>query len=253
MLYTKWSQVEDWIRDNGLTRWTFSVSNPNKREERLNDKLVDSQYYPETLDEKLAITHKILNDVGHCFGVGFHDQNGKGGATVGGMFCEVDLSQTTAQPTVGYAPAVSAPMDEAALEEKVRKRLELDYQKKELDRIREEFERERKEYQAAKEGVVGMLIGYLKPVAEAFMQKRISGLDATEPVHAAPITTEQPAVENDTAEENVFTDEESDRLYDLMARFKKAEPQYLQLLEAVVAMAESGDSTYTMAKSVLIK
>lgn len=257
MLYTKWSQVEDWIRDNGLTRWQFSVTNPNKREERYNDKLVDSQYYPESLDEKLAITHKILNDVGHCYGIGFHDRDGKSSATVGGMFCEVDLSATTTQPTVGYAPAVSAtPIDEVALEEKIRRRLELDYEKRDFERERKEFERERKEYQEAKDGVIGMLVGYLKPVAEAFLQKRVagvSGLDATENVQAARITPTEEEPQEQVQEEEIFTEEESDKLYDLMARFKKAEPQYMQLIESVVNMAEAGDSTYTMARGILLK
>ena len=38
-----------------------------------------------------------------------------------------------------------------------------------------------------------------------------------------------------------------------MVRFKAVEPDYLQLIEAVVKMAESGDSMYNMAKGMLLK
>ena len=53
-------------------------------------------------------------------------------------------------------------------------------------------------------------------------------------------------------QQEIFTEQEADKLFDLMARFKQAEPQYMEMIEKVVAMAENGDATYKMAKSVLV-
>ena len=95
--------------------------------------------------------------------------------------------------------------------------------------------------------------------------RNVAGVDTAEPVHARPIVAEpQPKEkpEEDPDEKdnqelvdiaNDFTDEEGEKLTALMSRFKKVEPQYMELIEAVVEMAERGDSTYTMAKGFLIK
>ena len=88
----------------------------------------------------------------------------------------------------------------------------------------------------------------------------VAGLDG-EDMEAAkikpvdPDSPETPADggEQESEQENIFTDEESDKLYELMARFKKVEPQYLELIENVVKMAESGDNMYAMAKNFLLK
>ena len=86
--------------------------------------------------------------------------------------------------------------------------------------------------------------------------RKVAGVDANEPVHAAPIVAdrgEEQQPEEAEPQEEVFTDEESEKLFDLMARFKKVEPRYLELIEAVVTMAENGDGTYNVAKGVLLK
>ena len=39
----------------------------------------------------------------------------------------------------------------------------------------------------------------------------------------------------------------------LLERFSNVEPQWIELLEKVVIMAENKDATYTMAKTILLK
>ena len=77
-------------------------------------------------------------------------------------------------------------------------------------------------------------------------------MDTEAPVHAAPIHAVEPEI-TDEMKDQIFTDTESDKLFELMARFKAVEPQYLQLIENVVVMAEKGDPTYNMAKNFLVK
>ena len=48
-----------------------------------------------------------------------------------------------------------------------------------------------------------------------------------------------------------FTDDEADKLFELCAAWKKADPDYLQLLEKVVQMAVNGDSNYNLAKKMI--
>lgn len=50
-----------------------------------------------------------------------------------------------------------------------------------------------------------------------------------------------------------MTNTNKERVDALIARFEAAEPEYIQLLESVVVMAEAGDATYKMAKNVLLK
>ena len=114
---------------------------------------------------------------------------------------------------------------------------------------RKSFEQEKRAFEAEKASAIGLLVHHLSPVLSALGQKRVAGVDASAPVQAQPITT----IEQEEMINEIFTDEESDKLFDLMARFKAAEPEYMQLIECVVKMAESGDGTYTMAKGFLLK
>lgn len=62
-MFTKWSQVESWIRDNGLSSWRFSYdrtgtqtdSDGNTEQKRSNRMAIVSDYFPGSLDEKNSI------------------------------------------------------------------------------------------------------------------------------------------------------------------------------------------------------
>jgi hypothetical protein len=121
------------------------------------------------------------------------------------------------------------------------------------------FEKEKKEFEEEKKSTIGALVHYFAPIGQQLLQRhmmpRVAGVDVEEPVHAAPIVVDKPedAPEHEEENESPFTDEEEAKIFDLMCRFKKIEPDYLSLLESVVKMAESGDTTYTMAKGFLVK
>ena len=62
-------------------------------------------------------------------------------------------------------------------------------------------------------------------------------------MQAEPIAAvnQDAAVENETAEADVFSDAESEKLFDLCERWKRAdEADYLKILEKIVQFAESG-------------
>lgn len=255
-MFTKWQQVENWIRDNGLNSWRFCYDktgvNPTddggEKQTRSNRVAVLSDAFPGELEEKIALTRRRLMDETNQTLYGYGK---RGKENTGLMYCEVRLVDELQQP--GAQPVSSVPaypdFDIKELSERIRKEVKQEMELQRYEDERKNFEREKKEFEAEKASAIGMLAHYLSPVLSALGQKRVAGLDAQEPVHAAPVQPIQ------TTEEDVemFTEKESDALFDIMARFKAVEPRYMELIERVVVMAESGDGTYEMAKGFLLK
>lgn len=242
-MFTTWEQIESWITDNGFKRWIFY------RDAARTEKIVDSGAFTVSDQrDKLDMTEKYLRMAGgRAYGAGFAN-NGTNDATV----CEVRLEAEA--PTNGVGTMQQAMPDEAAIEKRIEARLRAEMERKEYEKLRADLDRERKEFEADKASAMGALVQYFAPVGKALLgqHRLVAGVDAEEPVHAAPIVPEQPETQ-EPADESPFTDDEADKLFDLMARFKAVEPQYMELIEAVVKMAEKGDTTYNMAKGVLLK
>lgn len=260
-MFTKWQQVENWIRDNGLSSWRFSYdrtgtqvsADGEEKQTRSNRLAVLSDAFPGDLEEKIALTKRRLLDENNQTLYGYGK---RGKENTGQMYCEVRLVDELQQP--GILPVSSVPSVPAFDEEKVIARIRKEVQQEmELQRYQDErkaFEKERKEFEAEKAGVIGSLVHYFSPVVAAMAgQKRVAGVDATAPVEAAPIKAVEQTETEEDMDDLIFTDAESDKLFELMARFKAVEPRYLELIENVVKMAENGDPTYNMAKGFLLK
>lgn len=257
-MFTKVQDIEAWIRDNNLTHWIFSKNDRTRRQSDApapNDKVVDSDYYGDNMEDKIALTMRVLDkyDDGILYGIGFF-----GKKATDGLCCEYCKENERVQRNVGTMPLQPA-VDEAAVEKRLRRMIEAEFQQKEYEANvkklrddREELDRERKEFEKEKAGVFGIAVEYCRPLLAAFQKRRMVGqLDSSAPVEAEPI---QPIhAKEEKQEEDVFTDEEAEKIYALLARFKKVEPEYLRLIERVVEMAEGGDSMYGMAKGMLLK
>lgn len=270
-MFTAWEQVKSWIEDNNFPHWQFFTTPPDKRGEKTNELIIDSNNFTVSdLSDKLDMTEKYLRMYGQkAYGVGFKTPN----ATYGGLICEVRLQDAQEQQTTNGIYGAQQPMDIGAIEERVEKRLrsviesemrERDYQKRLA-----ELEKREKQMDEDKQSALGAIVHYFAPVGQMLMKQKmglgdrmVAGVDAQEPVHAQPIVAtrseEQPEFdEPDTKQPetesawNAFTDEEGERIAELMAKWKEADPDYLTLLESVVTMAVNGDSKYTMAKSFL--
>ena len=254
-MFTQWQQVESWIRDNGINSWRFSYDRTGTQTDgettsqtRSNRLAVLSDAFPGDLDEKIALTKRRLMAEANQTLYGYGK---RGKENTGLMYCEVRLVDELQQPgaqTVSSVP-VYPQFDEAAISARIRKEVMQEMELKRYEDERKSFEQEKRAFEAEKASAIGLLVHHLSPVLSALGQKRVAGVDASAPVQAQPITT----IEQEEMINEIFTDEESDKLFDLMARFKAAEPEYMQLIECVVKMAESGDGTYTMAKGFLLK
>lgn len=250
-MLTSFEQVREWITDNGFKRWVLY------KDRTRTEKILDSAAFPSDIEDKLEMTEKYLRLAGgNAYAAGANGNATSDLTTT----CEIRLSDAYQQlnPTAGVCGATG--IGEAQLRESIKRELQAEWDKREYERLRKELDRERKEFDAEKSSAIGLLTNYLAPIGKALLQKRmVAGIDTEEPVVADPVQPivpkepEEPEEPQDKEEQSPFTDEEADKLFALMARFKKSEPQYLELIEAVVKMAEAGDSTYTMAKGVLLK
>lgn len=259
-MFTKWQQVENWIRDNGLSSWRFSYdrtgtqtsADGEEKQTRSNRLAVLSDAFPGDLEEKIALTKRRLLDENNQTLYGYGK---RGKENTGLMYCEVRLVDEFQQP--GAQPVSSVPatpaFNEEQMIERIRKEVRLEYENQRYQDEKKAFEQEKKAFEQEKSSAIGALVHYMAPVLAAISgQKRVAGVDAEAPVHAAPIHAVEPEI-TDAMEDQIFTDTESDKLFELMARFKAVEPQYLKLIENVVVMAEKGDPTYNMAKNFLVK
>lgn len=266
MLLTKWCDVEEWIQTNGFKRVVVRTSDRSTAGEdnRSNDCVFDSRWASGDWNSKIDHLKWMLERSDRkVFATGFQNES----AGTGGMIAEIRLDQQmpAQQAAVGYAMPPVSGFDEQAITERIRKEIKAEYEKNELERERKEFERERKEFNDTKNGIMGLVVGYGKPILEAMAAKNrvVAGIDQPGHTEVDPINPEVAPVEEgkqdsvpsdeEGEQDSVFSDEEAEQLMDLMARFKKVEPDYLCLIRSVVEMAESGDATYTAARGFLIK
>ena len=258
-MFTQRQQVEDWIRDNGLTWWRFTldetgftVTADGQQEQKRSNKVITlSDALPGNLDEKIALTLKrLMVETNHVL----YGQGKRGKENTGLMYCEVRLVDELQQPGTQPVGSVPTPVfDEEKLAERIRKEVRLEYENQRYQEERKNFEEAKKEFEREKNSAIGLLVHHLSPVISAMTQKRVAGLDADRPVHAAPVhAIPQQEQEQQEIVDELFTDEEADKLFALMAEFKEVEPRYMELIERVVTMAKSGDSTYEMAKKFLL-
>lgn len=160
-------------------------------------------------------------------------------------------------------------------------------------RDREEFERERKafldekkEYEREKSHVIGYVVDKLSPVVNGILglepkadgYRRVAGVNF--PVEANRIEAKDipsdggaddavdpstvPSNESDAPdpEPQVFEDEEADKLFALMQRYKEFDPEYLSVIEKIVNIATSGEEVciggmmkfnYSQLKEMILK
>ena len=257
-MFTTWEQIRGWIEDNNFPHWVFYKQNPDETDSKANTIIVDSNNFTVSdFGDKLAMTEKYLRMYGNkVYGVGFKTPN----TTVGGVVCEARIMDETPAQGVNGAQQIT-PLMIGEIEERVRKQIRAELREEDYQKRLADLEKREKEFKEKEDSTWGTIIGYIAPYGQALMQRKmmpkVAGVDSEEDVHARRIVADDgtPLREEilEPEEQSPFTDEEADELFALMARFKKVEPDYMQLLRAVVKMAESGDATYTMAKGFLVK
>ena len=245
--FKNFEQVREWIEDNKLQRYAFRLGRGETRE---NNYIF--QYDQDASPERnLELLQKRLEAHAgtHLYGCGFRNAS----ATAGGIVCEVDYSpdEDLIRKYFGVGQPMQPQVDADELEKRITEKVETRFRLEKMEQERRDFEKEKKEFEAEKQSVIGALIQHFAPVAQAFMQKqglaKVAGADV-------PADRIVPVDENEDRDQGAeLPEEEAEKAYELLLRFRAVEPRYLDLLESVVIMAENGDSNYTMARGLLIK
>lgn len=261
MAYLKsWGEVQQWMQDNSIVRWNLD------RNKNSDNNFAFSYNKDKSPEENMLNFESALNrHAGEVlYLTGWRSESAKTGGFSATVLYEARGSQPiqTAQPTAGVGS-----IDTETLKADIRREIKNEFDQERLARERKEFDEAKRDFEAKQNSVIGLLVNYFAPVAQQLAGKlnpmpRVAGLDATgvetEPIRVkhtpeAHEDPKDPAAPEAEVEVEVFSDEEADKLFELLARFKKVEPNYMQLIEAVVRLAEANDATYTMAKGFLLK
>lgn len=166
--------------------------------------------------------------------------------------------------TIGSAPAIDADYIDKKIAAAVQEN-ELRWREKELSKRESTLAEAEKEFKRSQEGIIGILVKKAEPFISQFMpHAAVAGVESPTPV--APIPAKTMPAESDTMpmsveEPDVFTEEEADRLFSVMARYKEADPEYLEVLESFVNLVCSGEPfsvfgakiDYSMVKNVILQ
>lgn len=175
-----------------------------------------------------------------------------------------NVSAPVAQ-TIGSAPAMDVDYIDKKIAAAVQEN-ELRWREKELSKRETSLAEAEKEFKRNQEGIVGILVDKFSPFISSFMPRAaVAGVESPTPVAPIPVKT-MPAESDATMEAEeaeVFTVEESDRLYSVIARYKDADPEYLEVLEGLVDFVCSGQPIaimggavkidYTQVKDIILK
>ncbi len=288
MAYLKsWGEISQMLDDIGAKK--FNIARRRDADAQSNDNafMYDSD---KSLEENKQVAERILQ---RCAGeimymtVWRTDAARTGGCKYAILYDSAPIQLPQQQQQVaggaGLYGVAGGGVNIDKLSADIEQRILNKYERERLERLEKDLREQKRALDQEKSSALGLLAGYLAPVAQQLAGKlnhlpRVAGVDAQQPVHAQvikPISEHKPdepeqehnepesgddrshdvriTEQSEASEQDVFTDEESDELFALMARFKAVEPQYMDLLRAVVEMAENGDGTYKMAKGFLLK
>lgn len=238
-----------WITNNGLIRWSISTKESGSDNARIFESNPEASREAE-LERMRTVLELSTNANLYVFGAV------KEGKTVGN-FSERWNNIPDGEAVAGLPPVqqvqqpvvVEGTITKEELEIRIKKAIE-EYQFK-LDKIKfeeekKEFRAEKKEFDDFKNGAIGQIIerampylGKIMPLKPQQPVAAVAGVGDTV-VNAVPV---QPvAAQGKTGGvEEVFTDEEGDKLYELMAKYKEFDrDNYLQVLEKLVTIATEG-------------
>ena len=256
-----WGDIQAWMQDNGIQRW--NISRTQATQDNNNIFVYDKDKSEE--ENKLICERSLERFAGDVlYLVGWRTKEAKTGGFSATILYEragQNAATVQMQPQVGGLYGVGGSVDIAGLTADIEQRISNRYEKERLERLEKDLREEKRDLENQKNSAMGIIAQTLAPFAQQLAGKltpmpKVAGIDADNDIRAARIKAqpqEVEAEETEQEEEGIFTDEEADELLALMERFKKVEPDYLRLIKSVVEMAESGDSTYTMAKQFLLK
>ena len=157
--------------------------------------------------------------------------------------------------SIGAAPAFDADYIDSKIKAAVAEE-RLIWREKELAKRESKLAEAEREYKRNSEGVWGIILEKAAPLLSQIMPRAaVAGVPGT-PKPAAPIPVREvpaePTSESaadpvaDPSEEDVFTDDEANRLMTAMARFKAVDSEFVEVVEGLVDFVCSGQPIAVM-------
>lgn len=233
-----------WLQLNGLKYFVVQLKDAD------NSRVFESDD-SKTFDDNISLFRQVMDvSVGTRYIIkGADSKDSKRGKfleefkNVSDALPAVSGLQTNPQPTINNDD----------IEKIVEKRIkEYEDQKilQELIAENKELKQEVNRRQSVSEQFMERSLPYVGTLGQFLLNKIIPA-----PAHVAMAgiekTSESMEAENETPEIEL-TDEQSERVEKALQKFGKADPDFISLLEKIADMAASGDSTYKMAKSMLL-
>lgn len=237
-------KVIEWLDLNGIETWSVSTS----KDKQSNNYIFKSNDEASIKDEQARMIQTLaLTSNPNLFIFGK-----KKGASNSANYCEMFSNNNTTVFSEQHPTQSIGTVNQDTINTMVANAVErerMNWEKKELEREREEVRAMRQEYEEQTASVVGLLIKKAAPIIQSIMgvsqqQVAIGTLDAEKQVKAKPIVVEKSADEEEPETDemdDVFTEEESDKLFELAERWKAVDADYLNVMERIVEFAESGE------------
>lgn len=251
------NNVIAWLDINGIQQWTVYSGNGASGQGKLFESDIE-----KTRESEIDRFRQVmaLSDNSRVRIVGKVNPKQQTG-----IFEEfwANVSAPVAQ-TIGSAPAIDADYIDKKIAAAVQEN-ELRWREKELSKRETSLAEAEKEFKRSQEGIIGILVKKAEPFISQFMPRAaVAGVESPTPVDPIPVKTMtvDEAIEEAREEEpEIFTDEEADRLMTAMARYKEADPEYLEVLEGFVNLVCSGEPfsvfgakiNYQMVKNVILQ
>ena len=243
------NNVINWLDLNGIEQWTVYCGAGKNGQ----GKIFESDFEMPRDSEIERFKKVMLYSENAVMTV--HGKNNPKQQT--GIFIETwSNAAAPSAMSIGAAPAFDADYLDSKIKAAVAEE-RLIWREKELAKRESELAEAEREYKRNSEGVWGIILEKAAPLLSHIMPRAaVAGVPGT-PTPAAPIPvrevpakasefTAEPQQGETTVEEDVFTDDEADRLMTAMARFKAVDPEFVEVVEGLVDFVCSGQPIAVM-------
>lgn len=231
---TTFDKIPDLLRMNNCTFWTI------KTKKDVNSYVF--KYDKErSFDDNISRMQQVMNLYKGSYFILEGKENGE--ANRGSFFFE--FSNESPATVLSIPDTGIAGLSETDINNRIENAtnaVKLEFERKDLERREKDLENREKEYRQEKESTIGIIVDRIgKVLPRLFPQVAVAG-----------IKNENIEIQSSTDIDNDNNSIDITELEQLLERFSAVEPEWLNLLKSVVEMAERQDSTYKMARNILL-
>ncbi|MEE1174178.1 MAG: hypothetical protein U0K53_01715 [Paludibacteraceae bacterium] len=236
-----------WLNANNINYWCITAGGTAQS----NNKIFESDI-ENNRDREIARMREVLSLSEHtCVYIAGRQNKNQQTGNYSETWCN-KIESTPTINTIGATPQYDEQYIQNKIDNAVRQE-RLNWLEKELEKREKDLAEEKKAFRQDKEGVFGILVEKAAPVlAQFFPRASVAGIAQSETQAQTIRAVEAPAdcLPQDTTQEDLFTEDESEQLYSMVAKFKEFDPDYLSILSKFISLATSGQGLNVMGISL---